>query len=446
MLLLNNDDVHELLDMKTCLEALETGYQDLAAGNAVHRPRLDVWAPSDEQDAFFRWGSMEGVCRTYGTFAIRMKSDMVRWPEGANEEKYGIEPGTFCGLVMLFSTNNGEPLAIINDGIIQHMRVGADAGLGVKYLAREDAEVVGIIGSGGMARTYLQAFAEVRNLKRVKVYSRSRGRRETYAEEMRELLGLRIDVLDNPEEVVRGSDVVSTCTDSIVPVLTDPDWLEPGMHVTNLDLREFAAADVWDRFDVTVRAGRPDHEPQADGKRLPAVSLRWIHRGPTGGVGANPQVQGPHRRGAVPEARGSGQGRRSRPFLSGADHLLHQRRNPGPAVCLGGRAVVPTGQGTRGRPRAAHRVVRAGHPGLTLATREHTREPAAPLLNGAFMILAIDNTDAEQLLDMEMSLEALEETYRTWAPEPPSPAPGSTSSRPIPTWTRTATPCRAPTA
>ena len=63
--------------------------------------------------------------------------------------------------MMVFSVRNGEPLAIINDGLIQHMRVGACAGLGAKYLARQDA-VVGIFGSGGMARTYLEAFAEVR--------------------------------------------------------------------------------------------------------------------------------------------------------------------------------------------------------------------------------------------------------------------------------------------
>jgi len=255
MLFINNDDVQQLLDMKTCLEALEVGYRDLAVGNAVHRPRLDVWAPSDEQDAFFRWGSMEGVCRTYGTFAIRMKSDMVRWPAGQNEEKYCIEPGTFCGLIMIFSTNTGEPLAIINDGVLQHMRVGGGAGLGVKYLSRPDASVVGMIGSGGMARTYLQAFAEVRKLKQVKVYSRSRERREAYAAEMSSLLNLPVQPFDDPELVVRGSDIVSTCTDSIVPVLTNPDWLEPGMHVTNLDLREFASENVWKRFDVIVRLG-----------------------------------------------------------------------------------------------------------------------------------------------------------------------------------------------
>ena len=255
MLLINNDDVGKLLSMKDCLEALEVGYKDLAAGNATHRPRIDVWAPTEGPDSFYRWGSMEGVCRTYGVFAIRMKSDVVRWPEGQNEQKFCIQPGTYCGLVMLFSTRNGEPLAMINDGILQHFRVGGGAGLGVKYLSRTDSSIVGIIGSGGMARTYLEAFAEVRKLKRVKVYSRSRERREEYAKEMEARLGIPIEPMNSAEAVVRGSDIVSTCTDSIVPVLRDPEWIEPGMHVTNLDMREFAEEPVFKQFDVTVRLG-----------------------------------------------------------------------------------------------------------------------------------------------------------------------------------------------
>jgi len=146
-------------------------------------------------------------------------------------------------------------LAMINDGILQHFRVGGGAGLGVKYLSRTNSSIVGIIGSGGMARTYLEAFAEVRKLKRVKVYSRSRERREEYAKEMEARLGIPIEPMNSAEAVVRGSDIVSTCTDSIVPVLRNPQWIEPGMHVTNLDIREFAEEAVFKRFDVTVRLG-----------------------------------------------------------------------------------------------------------------------------------------------------------------------------------------------
>lgn len=255
MLLLSNKDVQGLLDMESCLKALEVGYEDLAVGNAVHRPRIDVWAPSNRPDSYYRWGSMEGVCRSYGVFAIRIKSDIVSWPNGQNELKYCIQPGTFCGLIMLFSINNGEPLAIINDGVLQHMRVGACAGLGAKYLARKDSCVVGVIGSGGMARTYLKAFAEVRSLKRAKVYSRSNERREKYAAEMSSLLGIPVEPLSTPEPVVRGSDIVATCTDSIVPVLTEPEWIEPGMHLTSLDVREFATDRVYKRCDIVVRLG-----------------------------------------------------------------------------------------------------------------------------------------------------------------------------------------------
>ena len=255
MLILNNHDVEKLLDMKTCLEALEVGYHDLVSGNAVHRPRIDVWAPCDRQDGYFRWGSMEGACRTYGVFATRMKSDIVCWPEGENELKYCIQPGTFCGLIMLFSTKNGEPLAIINDGVLQHMRVGACAGLGVKYLARKDASVVGIIGSAGMARTYLRAFSKVRPVRQVKVYSRSPERRAVYASEMSRLLGIPVEPVGSLELVVRKSDIVATCTDSLVPVLSNPDLLEPGMHLTSLDIREFGTEAIYKRCDVIVRLG-----------------------------------------------------------------------------------------------------------------------------------------------------------------------------------------------
>ena len=139
MLLINNETVEEILDMKGCIDALETGYRDLLAQRAVYRPRIDLYVPQDDPERMYRWGTMEGASRSFGVFAIRMKSDMLEWPEGRTVEKYCMEPGTYCGLVMVFSARNAEPLAIINDGIIQHMRVGACAGLAARYLARDDA-------------------------------------------------------------------------------------------------------------------------------------------------------------------------------------------------------------------------------------------------------------------------------------------------------------------
>ena len=141
---------------------------------------------------------MEGGSRKCG-FAIRLKSDMVYWTQwkgGKTEEKYCIKPGLFCGFILLFSVRNGEPLAMINDGVLQHMRVGACAGLGVKYLARADASTVAMIGSGGTARTYLSAFCEVRKIKKVKVYSPTKANREKYAREMEKVLSVEIEPME----------------------------------------------------------------------------------------------------------------------------------------------------------------------------------------------------------------------------------------------------------
>jgi alanine dehydrogenase len=255
MLFIDNATVERVLDMRSCMDALEVGYRDLARGDAIFRPRIDVYFPNETPDGYWRWGTMEGASRSLGVFAIRMKSDMLTWPDGQTEEKYCIEPGTYCGLILLLSTRNGEPLAIINDGILQHMRVGGCAGLGAKYMAREDAQIVGMIGSGGMARTYLEAFNQVRRIDRVKVYSPTKAHREAYAEEMSEKLGIPIEPMDSAEAVVRGSDIVSACTDSLHPVVEDLSWVDRGAHLTTVRAMEWPMS-VLDLATSTAKLGK----------------------------------------------------------------------------------------------------------------------------------------------------------------------------------------------
>jgi alanine dehydrogenase len=117
-----------------------------------------------------------------------------------------------------------------------------------------------------MARTYLQAFQAVRQIHECRVYSPTRKNREAYADEMAEKLGLRVVPVDSPEEAVRGADIVSTCTDAMQPVVKG-DWLEPGMHVTNLQADEWDQG-MFDRIDVLIRQGTAGLTPPADSARM----------------------------------------------------------------------------------------------------------------------------------------------------------------------------------
>ena len=255
MLILDNACVSQLLTMADCIRVQEEAFGKLPDGGAIHRPRIDMYFPCEREDGYFRWGSMEGA--NDGYFAIRMKSDIITWPKAQDgswtEDKYCREPGTYCGVIYLISTRNAEPLAFINDGVLQHMRVGGGAGIGVKYLSREDSHVVGMLGSGGMARTFLEAFACVRKIELCKVYSPNPENRERYAAEMSKRLKIDVLAVDNPHEALRGADIVSSATDSMKPVY-DAEWLEPGQHVTNLGRREMPEA-AMGRFDVVVRQG-----------------------------------------------------------------------------------------------------------------------------------------------------------------------------------------------
>jgi alanine dehydrogenase len=255
MLIINNDLVTRLLTMRECIAAQEAAFGQLHSGRSIHRPRIDMYVPCQRDDGYFRWGTMEGA--NDGFFAIRMKSDIVHWPKDADgnwtEEKYCVEPGTFCGLILLVSTETGEPLAFINDGALQHMRVGAGAALGVKYLSRQDSQTVGMIGSGAMARSFLEAFTMVRRIRRCRVYSPTRKNREAFATEMADRLGIEVEAVGSAREAVSDCDILSSCTDSMEPVY-DADWIRPGMHVTNLGRREMPEA-ATDKFDIVIRQG-----------------------------------------------------------------------------------------------------------------------------------------------------------------------------------------------
>src|SRR3990172_4581336 len=200
-LFLNNDDVKGLLTMEMTMDALFLSYTQMVRGEAVCRPRIDLQIPTSNPQKVYRWGTMEGGSAS-GYFAIRMKSDIAYETEYQGTrtlEKYCVKPGTFCGLIFLFRVDNGEPLALINDGYLQHMRVGADSGLGVKFMAKEDAKVVGMFGSGGMARCHIDSIRLVRDIKKIQVFSPTKANREAYAREMEEKYGIETIPLDRPE-------------------------------------------------------------------------------------------------------------------------------------------------------------------------------------------------------------------------------------------------------
>jgi alanine dehydrogenase len=254
MLFVHNDVVSKILTIKESIPVLERAFQQVETGESLERPRLDMYMPCELDTGYYRWGTSEGTHD--GLFAIRMKSDIISWPSerGARtEEKYCVKPGTWCGVVMLFRCANGEPLGFINDGEISRLRVGAAAAIGAKNLAKARASKVGMLGSGGMARAYLEGFCAVRPISSCRVFSPTERNREAYAREMSEALGIDVVAVDTPQEAMRGADIAATCTDTMSPTIK-AGWLEPGVHVTDL-CEEEIDDECLARMDVKIRQG-----------------------------------------------------------------------------------------------------------------------------------------------------------------------------------------------
>jgi ornithine cyclodeaminase/alanine dehydrogenase-like protein (mu-crystallin family) len=237
-LILSNDDVAKLLSMPECIDALEQSYIELIEGRGVTRRRSDCITPTPlRSDAVYGLKSMDGVCPKFGVGAIRINSDIVTFPKKGNNivrEKVPAAPGDrWCGLVLIFSVENGEPLAIMPDGVMQRMRVGGTNGLGVKYLARKDAQTVGILGSGWQAGSQLMAACAVRDVRLIRCFSPNREHRQAFAKEMTEALGVEVRPVDQPEEAIAGADIAMCATSSLDNIFFER-WIEPGMHLSSI--------------------------------------------------------------------------------------------------------------------------------------------------------------------------------------------------------------------
>jgi ornithine cyclodeaminase len=131
------------------------------------------------------------------------------------------------------------------------LRTGAVVGLATEILARENAEVVGVIGTGQNAVSLLEGVMCVRRVKKIKVYSRDPVNRKRFAEEAGSALGVSVSPCSNSEEVLRGSDILLVATNSKVPVF-DPANMEAGLHVNSMGRPSELAAAVYRRAGLTV--------------------------------------------------------------------------------------------------------------------------------------------------------------------------------------------------
>jgi len=259
-LILSNDDVEKLLTMRDCIEVMEEAYIELAEGRGVSRTRSDCFTPTARADALYSLKSMDGVAPKLGVGAVRINSDIVTWPKRGNNmrrEKVPAAPNNrYVGLVLLFSVESGEPLAILPDGVMQRMRVGAANGLGIKYLARENAKSVGILGSGWQAGAQLMAACAVRGIETIRCFSPNPQSREAFAAAMRTSLGVEVVPVGQPEEAIEGADIVMCATNSIDHIFFER-WIEPGMHLSSIKRPEIEAKAIKRADRVAIHCNEP---------------------------------------------------------------------------------------------------------------------------------------------------------------------------------------------
>lgn len=208
-LYLSEQDVVACLSMPKAIELVEGAFRQLAAGTAVNHPRRRVVLPAGSVLHYMAAG-------TNDYFGIKVYSANAK--SGVHFE------------FLLYRSEDGVPLATIEANRLGQIRTGAASGVATKFLAREDASVVGVIGSGFQAETQLEAVAAVRCLTEVRVWSRRAEKRDAFAARMSAKLGVPVLAVETARECVDGVGIVITMTSAKEPVL-ESAWIAPGTHI-----------------------------------------------------------------------------------------------------------------------------------------------------------------------------------------------------------------------
>lgn len=214
VLVLSYSDVFRLLPMDACIEVMADALRTTNRGGAVLPLRSVVWKP----DRTGMIGLMPGYLDAPTSLGLKVVSIFPG--------NHGTGFDSHQGVVMLFDTRHGSPLAVIDASSITAIRTAAVSAVATRALARDDAGDLAILGSGVQAATHLDAMRAVRKLRRVRVWSRSQANAQRFADRA----AIPVEVMATARAAVDGADLICTTTPAREPIL-EGAWLAPGAHI-----------------------------------------------------------------------------------------------------------------------------------------------------------------------------------------------------------------------
>jgi ornithine cyclodeaminase/alanine dehydrogenase-like protein (mu-crystallin family) len=267
-LILSNEEVESVLDVREAIEVLEDAYREQAAGKAISQLRMDTEVPISEGHRLkeFEFKTMVGILPKRGVAALRCSATIQEWVTqfGALRTDYvRAQNGTLVGLIQLFSFETCEPLAMFPDSYLQKVRVAATTAIGAKYLARTDAHRMGLLGSGWQASAHIEALAAVRTLEEIKVYSPNPDHRSEFAKSMTRKTGIRIRAVETAAEIF-DAEIVIAATNAKEPIIRGC-YLRPGTHFGSIGPYE-VDGEAMKKADVMVIHSRERYRTHVAGE------------------------------------------------------------------------------------------------------------------------------------------------------------------------------------